>query len=403
MSLLASIAAYCQPKKIYLSPKAALTAGQSLFFDSLKFYPLEMNKQIEISRYSYAYIADNFYYVNNYFTKSLLVYTKSGRFVKEISYKKLGESAYPNYDRAKQQMTFLSTNPRYQLTAKDLINIKNGFDKPQNKKYYKKYIVDLNDTTFSLKKAEVTAFDILGAYNLKDNFYCTYQISVDKKYKDSIDYEVKIYEGTRLINKFFPYDKQKDSRYLYSRYEAAHTLESDKPDVFYITRPYVDTIYSLSNGIVSPIYQLILPMENSIPKTFFEKPFKNATERENYERNNGWLLSQINSLNETNRYMLFSISFLSNYGQYIYDKKTTSTYDLRKVKPDSTLYNLPSLMGGSYNRGRDNKFYTLITGEDLKKVYELKDKSSPFPKELEACFKDPKNPTPVIVEYIIKD
>ncbi|GAB3415104.1 6-bladed beta-propeller [Niabella aquatica] len=393
---------YGQPAKIYLSPKAATPAGQSLFFDSLRFYPLEANKKVEIGRYSYAYVADQFFYINNYFKKALLVYTKDGKFVKEISYKKLGESASPNYDKNKQQMVFLLTNKNYNLTQKDKIKIKNGFDDPRNKKYYKKYIVDLNDTLFAIKKAAITAFDILGAYNLKDDYYCTYEISVDKNYRDSIDYEVKIYKNTKFVNGYFPYDKRKESRYLYGQWLSAHTQESGKPGAFYITRPYVDTIYTLSNGVVTPAYQLILPMENSLPKWFFEKPFKNATERENFERNNGWLLRQIYSLNETDRFMIFTIGFLSNYGQYVYDKKNTATYDMRKVKPDSALYNLPLLMERSYSIGSNRKFYTLISPEDLKKVYELKDKSAPFPKELEACFKDSKNPSAVIVEFTIK-
>jgi len=391
-----------QPAKIYLSPKAATATGQSLFFGSLKFYPLEVNKSADMGRYSYAYVADNFFYINNYFQKTLLVFRKDGKFVKEISYKKLGESASPNYDKNRQQMVFLFTNKNYNLTQKDKIKIKNSFDNPRNKKYYKKYIIDLNDTSFAIKKAPVTAFDILEAYNLKDDYYCTYEISVDKNYKDSIDYEVKIYKNTKFVNGYFPYDKRKESRYLYARWASAVTQESGRPDTFYITRPYVDTIYALSNGVVTPAYQLILPMENSLPKWFFEKPFKNATERENFERNNGWLLRQVYSLYETERFMFFTIGFLSNYGQYAYDKKKAATYDLRKVKPDSTLYNLPPLMERSYSRGNNGKFYTLINPEDLKKVYELKDKSAPFPKELEACFKDSKNPLPVIVEYTIK-
>ncbi len=395
--------AYGQPTKIYLSPKAALSTGQSTLFDSLKFYPLEVNKQTEIARYSYPNISDRFFYISHYSNKKLLIYSKAGKLIKEISYKKLGESAYPRYDKAKQQMIFLFTNRQYNLTEKDLIEIKNGFDKPRNKKYYKKYVIDLNDTMYSLKKAEVTAFDILGAYNLKNDFYCTYQIHVDKDYKDSLDYEVKIYQNEKLVKAYFPYNKQNEPRYLYAQGVGAVTFESGRPDTFYITRPYTDTVYALSNDVITPKYQIVLPMENGLPKSFFETRFKNQTERDNYERNNGWWLGQIHSLIESDRYMLMNIRFFSNYGQYVYDKKTASTYDLRKVKPDSTLYNLPSLMTGSYNRGENNRFYTLITSEDLKKVYELKNKSAPFPKELEACFKDPKNPTPVIVEYIIKN
>ncbi|ULT44225.1 hypothetical protein KRR40_13205 [Niabella defluvii] len=99
--------------------------------------------------------------------------------------------------------------------------------------------------------------------------------------------------------------------------------------------------------------------------------------------------------------MMVTIGFLSNYGRYIYDKKTTRSYNLEKIKPDSLTYNLPVLTDDSGNR-QGNKFYTIISPEQLKKAYELKAKSAPFPKELEDCFKDPKKPSPLIVEYTFK-
>ena len=303
---------YGQPTKIYLSPKAAGAANQSTFIDSIKFHPLETTKRNSISNYSYAYVAGDYYFVNNYMEKNVLVYTKEGKFVKEIDYKKLGTS--PNYDKNKQQLIFLSINKNYTLTEKDNIQIRTDFDNPRNKKYYKKYVIDLNDTTYSIKKVPVTSFDILHAYNLKDDLYCTYEISVNKNYKDSLDYEVKIYKDTRFVKGYFPYNKRSEPRYLYARGVTAFTQETNQPDVFFITRPYTDTIYTLSNGVVTPAYQLILPMENSVPKSFFDTPFKNATDRENFERNNGWLLRQIYSFTENSRYMMFAVGFFSNYG-----------------------------------------------------------------------------------------
>lgn len=403
MFQLACVVAYCQPTKVYLSPKAAGAANQSTFVDSLKFYPLQVPKGVTIGEWSYPYITDSFFFVNNYTSKNLLVFKKDGRFVKEISYKKIGEYASPDYDKNRQQMVFLFTNKNYSLTQKDQIQIKSNFSNPRNKKYYSKYIIDLKDTSFAIKKADITAFDILKAYNLKDDYYCTYEIAVNEKYKDTTDYEVKIYKNTTFVKGYFPYNKQNEPRYKYARWAGAVTRETNTPNVFYITRPYVDTIYTLSDGIINPAVQLVLPMENSIPKSYFEKPFKNATERENFERNNGWLMRQIYLRAETDRFMSITISFFNNYGQYIYDKKINATYDINKIKPDSTLYNLPSLLSRNFNEGSNRRLYTLISSDALKKMYELKDKSAPYPKELEAVFKDPKNPSPIIVEFIIKN
>jgi hypothetical protein len=399
--LLANVVAYSQPAKIYLSPKAAGGGNQSLFIDSLKFYPLEQNNDVEIGRYNGLFNTDKYFIITRYTDAILFLFNKQGKFLKKVSYKKLGEGAYPRYDKAKQQLNFIFINKNYQLTERDHVKIRADFANKKNRKYYKKFALDLNDSSFTLKKAEVTAFDILDAYNLKDDYYFTYRIHVSEDYKDSIDYEVKIYKDDKFVKGYFPYNKRNDPRYLYSRSLSAITLESGKPDTFYITRPFTDTVYSLANDAIAPMYQMVLPMENGLPKSFFNTGFKNKTERDNFERNNGWLLRQIYTVYESKKYMMVTIGFLSNYGRYIYDKKTTRSYNLEKIKPDSLTYNLPVLTDDSGNR-QGNKFYTIISPEQLKKAYELKAKSAPFPKELEDCFKDPKKPSPLIVEYTFK-
>ncbi|WP_346236093.1 6-bladed beta-propeller [Niabella insulamsoli] len=392
---------YAQPVKIYLSPKAAGGNPQSTFIDSLKFYPLQTDKKTELGNYSNVIPTNDYFLVQQWSDRSMLVYEKNGRLVHKISYKKLGENADPRYDPSKQQLIFFYENKNYALTENDRIDIKTNFSDKKNRKYYRKYIIDLKDTSFSFKKAAPTAFDILNAYNLKGDYYCTYEIAVNKNYKDTTDYEVKIYKDTKFLKGFFPYNKQKEVRYLYARYAGAVTQESPVPDVFYISRPYVDTIYTLSNNVVAPKYQLILPMENSIPKHFFETPFKNATERENFERNNGWLLRQIHLNYETDRYMLFDIRFFSNYGEYIYDKKLNTAFNLKKIKPDSTTYFLPLL--DDYGSKHNNRFYKLLNAEQLKKAYEQnKGKLQELPVALQQSLKDSTHPTPIIVEYTFK-
>ncbi len=88
---------------------------------------------------------------------------------------------------------------------------------------------------------------------------------------------------------------------------------------------------------------------------------------------------------------MVTIGFLSNYGRYIYDKKTTRSYNLEKIKPDSLTYNLPVLTDDSGNR-QGNKFYTIISPEQLKKAYELKAKSAPFLKNWKTALRTLKNP-----------
>ncbi len=87
----------------------------------------------------------------------------------------------------------------------------------------------------------------------------------------------------------------------------------------------------------------------------------------------------------------------------MYDKKTNGSYNLSKVKPDSVNYYLPLLTQNFGNR-HGNKFYSLVTPEQLKIVYEQnKDRIDRLPKELQYCLQDSTNPKPLIAEYSIKN
>ena len=402
IGIITSAVVSAQPAKIYLSPKAAGSGNQSMFIDSLKLFPLEDIKNISPGQYSSLSVSKNYFIIQSYVDKELLIYTKAGRFIKKVSYKKLGQNAYPRYDYAKEQIIFFLKNKNYTLTEKDIVEIRTNFADNRNKKYYKKYIIDLKDSSFTIQKSTPAAFDILNAYNLKDDYYCTYEISVNKNYKDTTDYEVKIYKDTKFITGYFPYNKQNEIRYMYGNNIGAYTQATNTPDIFYITRPYVDTIYSLANGIITPVYQLVLPMETSLPKSFFEKAFKNKTEKENFERNNGKLMRQIYEVFESARYAFFSIGFFSNYGQYIYDKKTNASFNISKIKPDSLSFYLP-LFKQNFGSRFERKFYSIVTPEQLKTVYDQnKNRMERLPKELQYCLKDSANLKPIIAEYTIK-
>ncbi len=399
---IACAAVVAQPTKIYLNPKTAGSANQSMFIDSVRLYPLEDADNNSPGQYSSLSVSNDYFIVQSYVDKELLIYTRAGKYIKKVSYKKLGRDASPRYDYAKNQVIFFLANKNYTLTEKDKIDIRKNFTDKKNRKYYKKYIIDLKDSSFTIQKSTPTSFDILNAYNLKDDYYSTYEINVNKNYKDSIDYEVKIYKDNKFISGYFPYNKQQEIRYLFDRSIGAYTQPTNSADVFYITRPYVDTIYSLTNGIITPVYQVVLPMENSLPKYFFDKAFKSRTEKENFQRNNGKLMRQIYSVHESPRFAFFSIGFFANYGQYMYDKKTNASYSIAKIKPDSLNYYLP-LFSQNFGNRYENKFYSLVTPEQLKSVYKQnKDRIAKLPGELQYCLKDSANLRPVIAEYIIK-
>lgn len=399
--LLISTVIHSQVQKIYLHPKAPGSVKQAQFVDSIRFIPLEIIKGVELGGFNYVQVTDKYFMIRDDPDKSILLYAKDGSFLKRISFKKLGQTFYPDYDEENNRLVFFGSNKNYTLTAKDRISIILDWNNPRNKKYFKKYAVDLHDTSYAIVKDIPSQNDIIRAFHYYDDIYWEGQINTSPLYRDSTGYELKLYKNNQLVKGFFPYNRISEPRFLYSEGSISYT-RTDTPYIRYITRPYCDTIYKIIKDSLFPVYKMVLPLENSLPSSFFTTPFKNKTEMENFRRNNGWMLRQVYNYYETPRFSFFTIGYLSNYDSYIYVKQTGTTYRTKNIKPDSSQYNL-QLLGDVSLQRIGERFYKTVKAGDLVSFFE-QNKTIPVPKDLEEFLKnDPHNTSPVIVEFKLKN
>lgn len=400
-SLFFPVITHSQIQKIYLDPKAVRGGKQSQFVDSIRFIPLEIKNGIQLSGFGNVQVTEKYFLLTDYTLKMLLLYAKNGAFVKKINFKNLGGNFYPRYDQHNNQVIFFGNNKNYSLTTKDQLKIKLDWNNPLNKKYFKKFIIDLNDPSFRIQKKIPEENDIVYAYHFYDNFYWSSDINTSSLYKDSIGYEFKIYKDGRLVKSFFPYNHVNEPRFLYEN-ESISFNETDTPYLRFLTRPYCDTVYKMIRDSLFPAYQLVIPLENCLPSSFFNKPFKNLTERQNFYRNNGWMLRQVFNFYQTPKFAFFLVGYLSNYEYYIYDKKSNTAYKAKGIKPDSSQYNVQ--LFGDFNTVRQNdKFYKQQKASDLIGFFE-QNKNIPVPKDLESFLKnDPPANAPVIVEFKLKN
>lgn len=399
--LVTPVVAQTSLQKIFLHPKAPGTEKQSKFIDSIRFIPLEIQDGVELTNNNRVEVTKNYYWIADFMSKRIFFYSRDGKFIKNLSYKKLGEGLYPTYNEQLDQLVFFGDNKNYSLTSNDRLKILRDWDNPRNRKYFKKFIVDLSDTTFTIKKQEPTENDISRSYPLFADIFAQGQIKTSELYTDSLDYEFKLYRNKKLIKGFFPYNHINEPRYLFTE-EFISLNRTDDPFVHVLSRPYCDTIYKLNYDSICPAFQIVLPLENSLPASFFNKPFKNRTERDNFKRNNGWMFRQAYNIFETSRFIYFSVSYLSNFESYIYQKQTNTTSRIKNIRPDSTHYNLQLL--GEYGLSRKGGwlYKAQKAGELL--AYFSQNKNARVPKELENFLKiNPPAATPVIVEYKFKD
>lgn len=400
--LLLSATVHAQLQKIFLHPKATGQIRQSEVVDSIRFIPLEQKEGVPFSQYAGLVVTEKYFLLTDHSKKSVTLYNRSGKFITTISFKKLGESFYPAYDAHTDQLVFFGSNKNYALTPKDKIKIKLDWNNPRNKKYFKKYTVDLADSSFLLKKATPSEKDILRAYSFYKDYYWQSEIETSPLYRDSLDYEVKIYRDKELVKALFPYNRINEPRFLYTNNgNSAVFFQTGSPNAYLIARPYCDTLYKMVNDSVFAAYQMVLPLENSLPASFFTTPFKNKTERENFERNNGWMFHQVYQFYETPLFAYFMVAFLSNYETYVYHKQTAATYKAKNIKPDSSQYNL-SLLNGFNISVEDNRFYKLQKAGDLLSFFK-QHPAVAVPKELEDYLKsNPSETAPVLVQFTLK-
>lgn len=399
--LLVFIQAEAQLQKIYLHPKAAGSEKQSQFVDSIRFIPLEVKEDVRIGNYNNITVTANHFLIIDYPEKNILLYSREGKFVKRISYKKLGENFYPAYHQHTNRLIFFGNNKNYALTAKDRIKIMLDWGNPRNKKYFKKYAIDLSDSSFAIQKQTPTVQDVSRANHFFDDYYWQGQITTSPLYKDSLDYELKLYRNHQLVKQFFPYNSINEPRFLFTE-AYTNFNKTDTPFVHMVTRPYCDTVYRMVNDSLFPAYQLVLPFENSLPASFYSQPFKNKTDRENFERNNGWMFRQVYNFYETPRFIFFVVGYFSNAEAYLYQKQTNQTIKAKNIRPDSSQYNLSLLGDFSFER-KGSRFYKTRKAGELLSFFD-QHKTVPVPKELQAFFNtNPHKDAQVIVEYKLKN
>jgi hypothetical protein len=390
-----------QVQKIYLHPKATATEKQSNFIDSIRFIPLEIAEGTQVGAYNSVEVTDKYFFVIHYFDRTILLYTKEGAFVKKISYKKLGENFSPRYEEHTNRIVFFGNNKNYTLTTKDEIKIVLDWSNPRNKKYFKKYTIDLNDPSLAIQKAIPDQNDIIHAHYYYDDFYWAGEVITSPLYRDSLGHEFKLYKDNKLVKGFFPYNRISEPRFLYTQ-EDVSFQNTGIPYIHYVTRPFCDTIYKMIKDSLSPVYKLVLPLENSLPSWFFTKPLKSKAERQNFERNNGWMLHQVYNFHETPKFLYLSVDYLTDGESYIYHKQTNATYRAKNVKPDSSQYNL-QLLTRVGTIGKGGRFYKTIKAAELITFF-TQNKDVPVPKELEGFLKNnPSGTAPVIVEFKFKN
>jgi len=354
-------------EKIYFEPKSTAGGKQSDFITCNGIVVFETTANSKFDMYSSILATKKFFVVFDYSAKKILFFDKSGRFIKKISPKL--DFGRLNYNKEKEQLEIVTQNKMYRLTNKDNAQILEDYQNPKNRKYYRKYFIDLKDTlNFAVHKQKIVNSDILNPIPYIDGMHFVNQVRVDKNFAKKEDYELKIYLGDSLLKQYFKYDKKKDSRYIFDGASVSVTSAAGA-NKRWVTHPYDYTIYGLLKDSLYKAYDLVLPMDRAIPADFFEREFQNRTEKDNYLRQNRKLVKQFYVYNVSDRYINFSMQGMVNdWQQFLYDTNSKTFYSYDKISPDSSTYYMPLCKNVALNDGLN--IYARISAADALKIYE---------------------------------
>ena len=385
-------------EKIYFEPKSAGGGKQSDFITCNGVVVFETTAESRFDRYSRIIPTKNFFVVCDYSAKKILVFDKTGRFIKKFGNKL--DFGRLTYNEDKDGLEMVTTNKMFRLTNKDNAQILEDYQNPKNLKYFRKYFIDLSDTLhFAVHKQKIVNADILNPVPYINGMHLVNQVRVDKNFAKNEDYELKIYRGDSLLQQYFKYDKKKDSRYIFDGASVAVSA-SDRPDNKWVTHPYDYTIYTLHRDSLYKAFDIVLPLDRAVPADFFAKEFQNRLEKDNYLRQNKKLVKQIYVNNVSSRYLQFSLQGMQyDRQQFLYDTKAKTFYNFDKINPDSSTFFMPLGQNMAFNIG--SAIYARISATDALKVFEDHKKDNvPYPPLLNDYFKTATaDSNPVLINF----
>jgi hypothetical protein len=344
---------YSQPQKLYFDPNYAGGAPQSQLFEEIQYIPLETTRGSRFGRISELIVTPQYFIVRDNDTDAVYFFDRRGKFLRKYSmkgYRVMSIQLVPKKNTAYISFITKSYNPSQSEIKKWTGDPKEMSGPAVTRAVY----YDLKDVT----KGKVTpianfSLAILRPTLLKDGLWAYSHIYADKKWEDSTDYELKIWNGQRTLREYFPFNMQKSSEFFDEPARISfYSNPSDGTILF--SRPYHYTLYQLLSDSITERYTFVLPAESSLPASFFTQNFASKTELLDFKTKHTQYNLGIRGVTETAQYLFFGLDYLrgGRDRSYLFDKASNQFYNQFRISSDSNNYFLPVIPNGiQYNDG----------------------------------------------------
>lgn len=394
--LMTYVAGGQSPQTLYFDPASSIGAPASKIFESITYIPLETTKQSLFGQIGSLVVTPQYFIIYDYDTRALYFFDKLGKFVKKYKDEKYN-IVNMRWMEKENLLYLMQINKNFRPTRQEIeVLLQNPFTK-KNEKYGRSVFYHLNNIQ-SEQITEIPDFYIFLANPIPfaANHWAYSLMLADKNAKDSVDYELKISDGTKTIGNYFPYAKRTSS-YLLNPTIIDLAL-GDEANTLFFTRPYSYSIYKLTTDSVSKLYNLVLPFENTVPKTFFTKEFSSGNELSEYTQSNPGIVWRISGLVPISNYLFFELGYQKRDRFFLFNRNTNRFYNVNKITADSANAYLP-VMGWRFQYYDKEALYSSISSDAMFRSKEAEQNKKPVYSELVKTYfeKSKSSANPVII------
>lgn len=387
--------------KLRIDPSNAFGGTVSNYFSKIDYIPLETNKQSLFGDISQLLVTDSSYVIFDRDTRSVLFFTKEGKFINKIN---TGNDNVIIYSYGDIILLARASN------SGDIVL----------REYSTKGKILTDDKILENNNALKQYF-----FPLKSGFYATFNscntnCECSKNITGSTSYMIDIYKDDKLYKSLLPYDIYKKRVFceLEGRLAFSMNMILDR-DAFYISSPLEHIIYQVTVDTAIAKYQIVVPKKYDIMRHLFETDsnFTNSDlKSSNYYKPTS--IRNVSNINLVNNFLLFKVNYFSKladeYGvllncNFIYDFKNEKLSALERITPDKSSYYLRffneqkiNLNGLNYHKGC--YFSTISSLEMFAARDATKSKNPQYPPVLQEYFKtQTRKSNPVIVRMKLKE
>lgn len=390
------VAAGQSPQTLYFDPASTIGAPAARIFENITYIPLETNRQSLFGQISRLAVTPQYFIIFDYDTQGLYFFDRAGKFIKKYKDDKY-TVANMQFMEQENALCLLQINRNFKPTEQEMEEVvRNPFSK-SSLKYGRFVIYGLAD----IEKEEINTIpgftiSMANPYNFAPGQWSYSVVLEDKNAKDSIDYELKISDGTKTLKSYFPYQKR-NSSYL-SMPGNIDFFKNSLANSLLFTRPYNYSVYQLTPDSVTTLYHFVLPFENTVPKTFFTRQFSNRNELREFKQTNPAYVWKIYGLVPFRNYLFFSLDYQKSDRRFLFDKNSNRFYNLNKISPDSSNAYLP-VMGWNIQYADRMALYSSVSSDAMFRSKDAEQHRNPvYPDLLKNYFeKSKRTSNPVII------